>query len=250
LLLDCGAYTAWTSGKPVDLDDYCRFLENPPVPLWRYFSLDVVGDPDQTWRNYQIMLQRGFKPLPIFTPGESLERMEAYYETSDVVGFGGLNAMKAGRKHNYVRTVMQHARGRKVHLLGYTTLEHLKALRPYMCDASSWESGARYAMLNLYLGRGRVVMLKKRDFVTRPSDAVMNRIRELGMDPMMLRHAAGWAGGYSTSRRLCGAGMVRLSLDVERELGTRLFLACAARWGMLVVREGYQRAVAQMQEAA
>lgn len=248
LLLDCGAYTAWTSGKPIDLDEYCRFLEAPPVPLWRYFALDVVGDPEATWRNYEVMLKRGFRPLPIMTPGESLETMDRYYETSDVVGLGGLNALKPSRKHNYVRTVMAHAAGRKVHLLGYTTLDHLKALRPYMCDASSWESGARYAMLNLYMGRGKVVMLKKRDFIKRPPEVVLNRIRELGMDPFALSRTSGWAGGYSTARRLCGAGMVRLSIDVEQQLGTRLFLACAARWGLVVVREAYERVCAQQRE--
>lgn len=248
-LLDCGAYTAWASGKPISLDDYCRFLEDPPVPLWRYFALDVVGDAAATWRNYEVMLKRGFKPLPIMTPGETLAAMDRYYETSDVVGIGGLNAL-GRRKHNYVRTVYAHAAGRRLHLLGYTSLDHLKALRPYMCDASTWEAGARFANLNLYMGQGRMALLRKRHFLTKPADAVMARLRHYGLNPYTLAKAAGWAGGYSTVRRANGASMAALSMDVERELGTLLFVACAASEAVQVLREGHQRLTAQLQVAA
>ena len=238
-LLDCGAYTAWSSGNPVNLDEYCRFLENPPVPLWRYFALDVIGDGDATLRNYETMLKRGFNPLPIFTPGDPLAVMDRYYETSDVVGVGGLNALGSG--HNYVRTVYGHAAGRKLHLLGYATVGHIKALRPYMCDASTWEAGARFAQLNLYMGNGRMAVLDKSDFVTRPPAAVVERIRGYGYDPAALAKAAGWAGGYSVARRLCGVNMTALSIDVERNLGTKLFLACNTGVALNILRRGMFR---------
>ena len=63
LLVDCGAFTAYKSGKEIRLDDYCRFLESLPFKPFGYFSLDVIGDPDKTTRNYQIMLERVFKPI-------------------------------------------------------------------------------------------------------------------------------------------------------------------------------------------
>lgn len=47
-LLDSGAFTAHNAGKVITLDDYCRFIEAMPVKPWRYFQLDVVGDPDKT----------------------------------------------------------------------------------------------------------------------------------------------------------------------------------------------------------
>lgn len=89
-LLDSGAFTAWKAGKPIELDDYCRFLEALPVKPWRYFALDVIGDPHGTMRNYEAMLRRGFSPVPIFTRGEDPSVLEDYYKTSDVVGIGGL----------------------------------------------------------------------------------------------------------------------------------------------------------------
>lgn len=71
-LLDSGAFTAHNAGKVITLDDYCRFIEAMPIKPWRYFQLDVVGDPEKTARNYEKMLERGFTPVPVFTHNESL----------------------------------------------------------------------------------------------------------------------------------------------------------------------------------
>jgi hypothetical protein len=48
ILIDSGAFTAWKSGKTISVDDYCKFIESLPVKPWRYFTLDVVGDPKGT----------------------------------------------------------------------------------------------------------------------------------------------------------------------------------------------------------
>ena len=37
-VLDSGAFTAWKSGNPIALDDYCRFIEGLPIKPWRYFA--------------------------------------------------------------------------------------------------------------------------------------------------------------------------------------------------------------------
>ena len=63
-LLDCGAFTAWQTGKKIELDDYCKFVETCDPKPWRYFSLDVIGDAEKTAANFEKMLERGFKPVP------------------------------------------------------------------------------------------------------------------------------------------------------------------------------------------
>lgn len=68
-LLDSGAFSCDTLGIKITVDDYCRFLDNLPVKPWRYFMLDVVGDPEKTIKNYEIMLSRGYTPIPVFTRG-------------------------------------------------------------------------------------------------------------------------------------------------------------------------------------
>lgn len=226
ILVDSGAFTAWKAGKPIALDDYCRFLEGLPVPPWRYFTLDVVGDPAGSMRNYETMLKRGFKPVPIFTRGEDAAALEEYYKTSDVVGIGGLVGTQDNR--GFVNGIMRHIGKRRVHWLGFTNIDYLKHYKPYMCDSSSWESGGRYASIRLYMGSGRYVAIKKADFLGKPPQDVLDRIVYLGFDPYALRKDEAWRGGYSVNRRLSAASALALSLDVQKNLGVLMFNSFAA----------------------
>lgn len=226
VVVDSGAFTAWKAGKPIALDDYCRFLEGLSTPPWRYFTLDVVGDAKGTLANYEIMLKRGFKPVPIFTRGEDPSVLEDYYKTSDLVGVGGLVGTQQNK--GFVNGIMKRIGDRKVHWLGFTNMDYLKCYRPYMCDSSSWESGGRFAAVRLYMGSGRYVSVKKADFIKQPPNDVLDRIRDLGFDPYELRSDAAWRGGNSVNRKLSAASAVALSLDIQRNLGTLMFNAIAA----------------------
>lgn len=238
LVVDCGAFTAWKAGKSIEVDDYCRFLESLPVTPWRYFALDVVGGPEGTLRNYEAMRRRGFRPVPIFTRGEDPAVLEHYYETSDLVGVGGLVGTKGNT--GFVNGIMRRIGSRKVHLLGFTRVEFLRAYRPYMCDASSWESGARFAAWKLYMGRGEFRTVGKGDFAQRPDTRVASVIRSYGIDPTELRRQAAWHGKYSLNRYICAASGVAFSLDVQRNLGTLVFLAVSAAGGAPLLVNAYR----------
>lgn len=223
LLVDSGAFTAWKAGKKIELDDYCRFIESLPVEPWRYFTLDVVGDPEGTLRNYETMLRRGFKPVPIFTRGEDPSVLENYYKTSDVVGLGGLVGTQGNR--GFVRGIMRHVRDRKVHWLGFTVFDFVKVYRPYMCDSSSWTSGSRFGTFDLYMGRGRMVKVTKAEMAEKPPQQILDRVRYFGLDPAGLGIKDNWHGGRTYNRILGGYSHVYLSHDIEYKLGTKQFLA-------------------------
>jgi hypothetical protein len=237
-LLDSGAFTAWKAGKPIKLDDYCRFIESLPFEPWRYFTLDVIGDPHGTMKNYETMLKRGFNPVPIFTRGEDLSVLDDFYKTSDVVGLGGLVGT-AGNK-GFVNGIMKKVNGRRVHWLGFTSLEFIKHYRPYMCDSSSWESGARFAAFHLYLGNGRTKLIKKADFARRPSDEIARCIRSYGLDPADFATSKHWDGGYSHNRRLNGFSAVRMSLGIQENLKTLMFLALTTQHAYKILLEGFR----------
>ena len=237
-VLDSGAFTSWKLGKEIRLDDYCKFIETLPVKPWRYFTLDVIGDPEATMKNYQTMLRRGFNPVPIFTRGEDPSVLDDYYETSDVVGVGGLVGTEGNR--GFVKGIMDKIGERRVHWLGFTHLEFLKHFRPYMCDTSAWESVARYGQLRLYMGRGKFTTLIKKDFANKPDEEVLSRIRSLGIDPYKLAKEEHWRGSYSTARELAAYNSVSLSMDVEKNIGTKYFLAVAAICGFNLVARAYR----------
>lgn len=228
LLIDSGAFTAWKGGKTVELDDYCRFIEGLPITPWRYFTLDVVGDPDGTQRNYEAMLRRGFTPVPIHTRGDSLAALDRYYETSDVVALGGLVG-GGDRAKAHVKAVTQHAGSRHLHLLGVTSLNWLKYLRPYSVDSSSWENGGRWGLIRLYAGQGRFDSYAKVEAMERPPRPDQcTLIRALGYDPYALAKRVNWHGAHSMARWLNAASFIAASIEIERQLGTLLFLSIAA----------------------
>jgi hypothetical protein len=221
LVVDSGAFTAWNAGKPIELDDYCRFLETLPVTPWRYFTLDVIGDPAKTWDNYQTMLARGFKPVPILTKGEGRELLDEYYKTSDVVGIGGINSVT--NKRMFVKRAMQMVGNRKVHLLGFTDVDYLKFYRPYMCDSSGYDQ-SRFGQIRLYMGRGRFAYVKKAD-LDRIDPLRQQALVSYGVTVEALRHKKAWSGTKNLAMYVNLASMVRACGDIERNLGTKQFMA-------------------------
>lgn len=162
LLIDSGAFTAWKAGKSILLDDYCRFLETLPFIPWKYFTLDIVGDPGGSLANYQTMLRRGFNPIPVFTRGEDPSVLEEYYASSDVVGVGGLVQNQGAG--GFVKGIMKHIGRRNVHWLGFTPIEFIRAYRPFSCDSTSWSSGLRFGVIPIYLGHGKFTSIQRKDF--------------------------------------------------------------------------------------
>lgn len=239
MVLDSGAFTAWKKGKPINVDDYCRFIENLEFKPWRYFSLDVIGDPDGSMRNYETMINRGFSPVPIFTRGECVSVLDDLYKTSDVVGVGGLVGTPGNA--GFVNGIMKKIGARKVHWLGFTKIEFIKHYKPYMCDSSGWEGGARFGAMNLYMGGGRSVTVKKTDFANQVPQRILDRIKELGFDGHLFKKNSSWAGGRSMNRELCAASAVAKSNEVEKRLGTKLFSAATTGLAVNLLLEQFEK---------
>jgi hypothetical protein len=222
-VLDCGAFSAHHKGTTVNLDEYCAFVGNLPFRPWRYFALDVIGDPVRTMANYEAMIARGMHPIAIFTRGESREVMEHYYETADVIGTGGMT--DAPGWQGFMNGMIRAAAGRRLHWLGFTNMNFLKHYRPYMCDSCAWLNGQRFAQIRLYMGHGQLTVVGRPTFARLKDEAVFARIRQYGLDPYALYQGHEWHGKDSTSQKVSAASAVALSLDIHRNLGTLLFNA-------------------------
>jgi hypothetical protein len=228
-VLDSGAFTAWKAGREIPLDDYCQFIEKLPFKPWRYFTLDKIGDPDGTMKNYETMLSRGFKPVPIFTRGENPALLEKYYETSDVVGIGGLVGTLGNK--SFVKGIMELVGPRKVHWLGFNAAEFIPFYKPYMCDSSSWSSSFRYASARVYCGNGAWMPFTKKDFARKPDEKLLSVIREHSVDPRRLARDDEWSNGNKEREyaieTLTHRTWVKYQQDLELKLGTKFFLACS-----------------------
>lgn len=240
-LLDSGAFTAWKSGKPIQLDEYCKFIESLPFKPWRYFTLDVIGDPEASFKNYEIMIKRGFSPVPIFTRGEELSMIDKYYETSDVLGIGGLVGTKGNK--GFVKGIMKYIGNRRVHWLGFNAKEFLPAYKPYMCDSSSWAGAVRFASCKLYDKNGRWLTVGKKDFQKRPTNDILKVIAGYGIDPKRLAVAGEWknsgSGKYALEELTCKS-WTKYQLDIGDKLGVKYFLACASDWQIKLMLQSYK----------
>jgi len=240
-LLDSGAFTAWKAGKPIKLDDYCRFIEELPFKPWRYFTLDVIGNPSETIKNYDTMLRRGFNPVPIFTRGEDVSVLDEFYKTSDVVGIGGLVGTPENK--GFVNGIMKYANGRRVHWLGFTNMNFIKHYKPYMCDSSSWESGGRFGSATLYFGHGKSKQINKSCFIKKPSKEICDAISYYGIDAKDFSKQENNVGVYSAIRRIGGYSVARLSLDIQNKLETLMFSAATSNLANQILIEGYNMEV-------
>lgn len=224
LLIDSGAFTAWKSGNPIKLDDYCRFIETLPIKPWRYFALDVIGDPHGTMQNYETMLKRGFTPVPIFTRGEDPSVLETYYQTSDLVGIGGLVGTQQNK--GFVKGLSKFIKGRRVHLLGFTNKTFVKVLRPYSCDSSSVNSSLRFAHIDIFDRRlGTWVKVNKNTFKTKPNGDLLRLLQSYDVDVRKLGLTVNWSGVPCEAMHLNYRSHLRASLLYEGMLDVRYFLA-------------------------
>lgn len=239
-LLDSGAFTAWKLGKPIQLEDYCRFIETLPIKPWRYFALDVIGNAKASEENYLRMLDRGLRPIPIFTRGESPAMLEKYYETSDVVGIGGLVGTQGNA--GFVKGIMKIVGKRKVHWLGFNKKEFIAHYRPYMCDSSSWSGAIRYGQLSIYDKRGRFIRIQKSDFTKAPSQELIRIIDEYGLDIRDFGKTEQWTNRAPATmlfKATCRS-WTKYQADLEKTLGTKFFLACGNKRDVVYMTEGYK----------
>ncbi|MFQ6028197.1 MAG: hypothetical protein ACE5Q6_11950 [Dehalococcoidia bacterium] len=240
LLLDSGAFTNWKRGEDTKVPDYIDFIRNLPIEPWRYFALDRIGDPENTRSNLRRMLDAGLNPVPVFTRGSPAGLLEELYTVSDLVGIG-VGVGSSGYL-GYIRWISEQLRGRNAHWLGVTNPALVAYYRPYSCDCSNWETGARYGSIPLYLGSGRFTQYHRRDAASgRPTTKVWKIVRSYGFDPNALQHESSWRGGKSVIRSLGASSWVRYSLEAEARFGTKVFLALTTSMACKLVIEAYQK---------
>lgn len=235
-VLDSGAFTAWKAGKPIHLDTYCKFLESLPVKPWRYFALDVIGNPDATMKNYQIMLSRGFNPIPVFTRGDELSVIDEYYKTSDVVGLGGL----VGTQNNkgYVKSLMSIIGDRKTHWLGFTNIDFIRHYKPYMCDSSTISSGVRFGEARMFFEPNSWKCFDKHDNIEKFS----HLIREYGLDPLVFKNKITWKNsgrGINANEVINARSYVRYQYYIYKTYKTFYFLA-SQPWQLNIILDAYK----------
>lgn len=239
LIVDSGAFTAWNTGREINFDDYCKFLKTIPSK-WEYkaVQLDVFGDAEKTYINYQKMLDLGFNDImPVFTRGDTLERLEEFYTHTDYIMFGGI--VVGGENKNYVKWFCEQNKGRKAHWLGFVNTDFMKKYKPYSVDSSTVFGTQRFGSMYVPTGYGELKVVRKKEFAKRPADWVIKGLMRSGCtmaDIQLLSKSEAWAGGATqdtidgkilkgTASFMGIKGHVKRAVDVEKHLGTKIYFA-------------------------
>lgn len=165
LLLDSGAFSAWSGGAPIDIDNYCAFIKENLHLIDTYVVLDMIpGRPggartqamveesaSESYKNLQYMKKQGLKPLPVFHMGERwywLEKMVA-----DGENYIGLSAKKGMFPSEHERnldqafTIITKGDGTPIidtHGFGITSHRLLIRYPWTTVDSTTWSMSAGY----------------------------------------------------------------------------------------------------------
>lgn len=153
IFADSGAFSAYTQGTPIALDDYITWLHRWKEHFTVYCNLDVVGNPHATEENQKIMESNGLNPLPVFHTGSDFKHLYSLVDRYPYIALGGM-VPHMGNTRKIMAWLVQCfkvAEGNAVfHGLGATNWRVLVSLPWGSVDSSSWGSGYRYGRLPVF----------------------------------------------------------------------------------------------------
>lgn len=156
LFIDSGAFTAYSTGKPIQLQEYAEYLQHFQGAWNHAVTLDKIGDPVATRRQTQKLHAMGLPVMPVFTAGESLAEFDAMVRDVGYVCVGGGVGMTKAATVKRIG-VLQHraeALGGGIHALGVGAIPFLRQARPYSADASNISAAFRFGLIRFFDGVG------------------------------------------------------------------------------------------------
>jgi hypothetical protein len=200
LIGDSGAYSAHASGAVIDLPSYAGWLNRWGRDLAWAASLDVIGDPVASMRNWLTLRDFGLTTVPTVHAGADLSTLDAYAaEGATLVGLGGMAGNgPARRAWRWTVAMFRYARDHhpqvRFHLWGVTHRRYLDQLPAYSADSSGLLTQAiRFGELRLFdpaTGGDRNVELDGREVFAHGS--FIRRV--YGVDPAEIQrsHGGNW----------------------------------------------------------
>jgi hypothetical protein len=140
ILLDSGAFSAYTKGITISLSGYLQYLADNQHELDEYITLDIIGNEKQTVDVYKQMIKEGFSPIPVYHY-LSLEHYLRYYVERGAkrIALGG--AMIVPNRNHVARWAQRWVNRYPTvsfHLLGSMSMAARNVKGLTSCDSSAW----------------------------------------------------------------------------------------------------------------
>ncbi len=181
--LDSGAFSAYTRGIKINIDELIHYIHNNKDSLKLYASLDVIGDSKATLKNLEYMESKGVKPLPVYHYGEPKEILIDFVNKYDYIALGGMVGVtkKQITKHLdscwkiiYDNSVKKGKPLTKVHGFGINAFYKLEQYPFYSVDATNWLLGGKFRHLLVFENGECRKLSKKQKVLTNNTDKLFN----------------------------------------------------------------------------
>lgn len=138
-MLDSGAYSAWNSGKEIDIEDLIQETKNP---YWKEsVALDVIGDAEASLKNALYMKSQGSPAYPVFHIGDPWEILQEYKKQFDKIGLSCRFGETPKMSDLWYDQCFARAWPHKFHSFGYISEAALMRVPFHSGDSSSWALG-------------------------------------------------------------------------------------------------------------
>jgi len=161
VVLDSGAFSASTLGAPISVLDYGKFVSRFHGKFDWVASLDVIGDHERTWKNWQVLRQYHEEIVPCVHYGSPPEEALRYVKAGATrLALGGLVPHRASLKRSdsepsrwldqIFRSLSQHAPLIPVHGFGVSGPDVLGRYRWTTVDSTTAINNAMFRKLLVY----------------------------------------------------------------------------------------------------
>lgn len=143
-VLDSGAFSAFNTGKQIDLQqyiDFCGKMLAEDRKLTEVFSLDVIGDAAASARNCEEMHRQGVPAIPTFHYGSDFSILEDLCNRYPKVALGGMVGKPLRSKvliDRFVGQCFARVWPKKLHGFGLASEELWNRYPFHSTDATTW----------------------------------------------------------------------------------------------------------------
>jgi hypothetical protein len=198
-VLDSGEFSRYNAElkgkriKPITVEDYAQFVMRHSDVIYQYFTLDKIGDPEVTKRNFEY-LERVVrkKPIPIWHVQNSLDLLQELVDAEhEVIAIGGSRFVSRQKREAVFDAIFQRFGDRaNFHALGLGATDLLLRHNWFSADASTWLNGRIFRKLISIAGEYPAPKWMSNEealaFNVRTLAALEDRYSELQIDISML----------------------------------------------------------------
>lgn len=216
VIVDSGAFSAWTRGVAIDLKEYARFccmVYELSKARMLFVNLDVIpgregrtptrGEREESalrgWENYMFMRQLGLPVMHVFHQHEDLAWLRKLIQVAradgTVAGISPANDVPVISRYGWLLRVVQVLYECKndeglprTHGFGVTSPRLLELFPFFQCDSASWLASSLYGTVAVRSGRG-ITTLTRGEALARAGLGPIGREAAKNLVPSTLGYA-------------------------------------------------------------